>query len=182
MVSDDDLHAARVGIVYGCVRGDACITSEQQLSAAINDRFERIDVNAMTFLAADGNVEDHMCIKCLQGLYQQGSGGLTINIKVTPDAYLFLIADSQRKPRNRLFNLRELSRRIFFWIKKRLSIFGAVDPASEESHCDERRQAQGLERCGNLYWRGFNPTGHLTRDAICLSCIGLTGLSRMKSA
>ena len=40
MVSDDNVHAARVGVINGFIRGDARIASDDELCAIINDRLE----------------------------------------------------------------------------------------------------------------------------------------------
>jgi len=70
MVGDDDVHAARVGIVNGFVGGDACVAGDDQLCAVINDWLERFNMNAVALFSANRDVVNDICAGGLQGLHQ----------------------------------------------------------------------------------------------------------------
>ena len=140
MVGDEDIHAARVAVVNGIVGGDARIAGDEEFDAAIEDRRERIDVDAVAFPAANGDVVDDIRGKGLERLHQQGSGGLPIHVEVTPDADAFAPAGSQQDSFGQLCDVWELGGRRRFRMKERFDFFGTADPASEENLLDERGQ------------------------------------------
>ena len=145
MVGDDDIKSVGVGVVDRFVGGDASIAGEKQFRAALDDGLERLDVNAVAFFSADGDVITHICIQGSQGLNKQCCGCLPINIEVTPDADFFSALDGGSNDVNGFFDIGKLRGWILFGIEKRLGFDGRVDSASEESLRDEGGQAQVLE-------------------------------------
>ncbi len=102
-------------------------------------------MNAMTLFSANRNVIDNICSKHLKGLYKQGSGGLSVYIKVTPHADHVVIADGFIDDRDCPFNIWKWRRRNFIGMQKCAGGVRSQNPASDESLRDEGMQVQVRE-------------------------------------
>jgi hypothetical protein len=100
-------------------------------------------MNAMTFFAADRNVVHNIRFEHSQGFHEQGSGGLSVYIEVTPDADHVIVPDRFVNTFDRWFDIRKWRRWNFIGVQKRASGVVSQDPASDESLRDEGMQAQG---------------------------------------
>ena len=118
-------------------------------------------MNAVTFLAADRDVIEDIRIERLKGLYQQGSGCLTIHIEVTPNADHLVSAYSQIDAFYCGLDIWEYGRGNRIRMQKRFGFFGRADSASEQSLRDERRQVEARERSGDVYGMRVKPASHL---------------------
>ena len=103
-----DGHAARVGILYGFVGSDAGVTRQQKFCAIVDDRFKRLDMNAVTFFSAHGHVVNDIRIQRTQCLHQQSRGGLSVHVEVAPDADFVSVADRLVNEVDRLLDIWKL--------------------------------------------------------------------------
>ena len=94
MIGDNHIHTAGVTVINGVVGGDACVTGDDQLRAIIDDGSKRLNVNAVTLLAANGDVMHNVRAEGAKRLHKQCSGCLPIHIEVAPNADLFVGVDS----------------------------------------------------------------------------------------
>src|SRR5688572_17093640 len=160
MICDDYIHAARVGIVYGFVGSNACITGEDQFCAIINNWLKRLDMNAMPLLAANGYIKSDVRFHGSKRLYQQCRGSLSIHIKVAPNADGFIILYSRIYARNSLFNPWECREGNRAKMEKCLRRARRFDTAPHESLGNKRVQIQILQRgCIDGLW--VEPAIHL---------------------
>src|SRR5687768_4879602 len=98
MIGDDHVEAARVGVVYGFVGGDASVARDNELRAVLDDGLESLDMHAVTLLAANRDVIDDISAQGLQRLHQHSCGGLPVYVEVAPDADHFVLADCLMDP------------------------------------------------------------------------------------
>ena len=161
MVGDDHVHAARVGVIDGSMSGNAGIAGEDQGSAILDDRLERLDVNAVTLSAADGDVVHKVRIQRPQCLYQQGRGRLPIHVEIAPDADPLPGMDSLLDPFHGRFDTGEGDGCEQFRVQEGAGLPGTRDAAPDESLRDEWVQAEVRERGRNIHWRGIQPKSHL---------------------
>ena len=159
MVSDNYIYSTRVGVINCFMRGDAGIAGDEQFDPIINDGGERLDVNTVTFLATDGDVIDNVRVEGLKCLHKQGSGCLSIYIKVTPDADAVVVMNDIQNSFNSRFDIWKWGRWSLFGVEEGAGGVGGVDPASEESLRDEGRQVEGRER-RSIHVRRVKPACH----------------------
>src|SRR5688500_19478252 len=107
MISDHYIQAARIGIVYGFVRGNARVTGDDQFCAIINNGLKGCDMDAVPLLAANGDIESDVRFHAAKCLDQQCRGSLSIHIKVAAYADGFIILYSRLYRYNRFFDLSE---------------------------------------------------------------------------
>ncbi len=160
MVGNDHVHAARAGVVYGLVSGDARVAGEQELRAVVEDRLESLDVNAVTLLAAYRDVVNDVRAECLKRLYQHCGGGLPVHVEVAPDADNFLFADGVVDALDGRLDIWERSEGNRIGMEEGAGRLRRVDAAADESLRDERREAQVRERGGDFDRRWFDPASH----------------------
>jgi len=130
-------------------------------------------MNAVTLLAANGDVVNDIRADGSQGLHKQCRGCLSVHIEVTPDADQFFFVDGIENLFDGGFDIGERRGGKFVGMEKSPGGVGSQNPASEESLRDERRQVEGRKR-RNVYVRRVKPAGHVSKyqglDVGCQVC------------
>ena len=145
MIGDDNIHAARVGVLNRFVGGDARVAGDEEFDSAIENRGQRFDMNAVTLLAANGDVIHDIRFEGLERLHKQSSGGLSVHVKVAPDADFIFLFKMMLDDLYGCFNVRKRRGRSLFGMKERAGGFGCGDAASDESLLEEERQVEVRE-------------------------------------
>jgi hypothetical protein len=96
MVGNDYLGAEGVGAGHGGVGSYARITGEYQTRSVANETFQSRLVDAVA-LVARGDPKDNVGTQGAQSFDEQGGGGLTIGVKVTPNSDALAAMDGLAK-------------------------------------------------------------------------------------
>src|SRR5512133_880666 len=94
-------------MINGLVSRNPSISGDHEFFSIVNEWLQSLDMNAMTLLAADGDVINDICSQCLERLHKDRRGGLTVHIEVAPDADHFIAANCGADHLYRFFNSRE---------------------------------------------------------------------------
>src|SRR6266508_4969340 len=144
----------------GFIGSNARIAGDDEVRAVVNNWLESLNVNPVALLAANRNIVNDIRSQGLKGLHKDRCGGLTVHIKVAPNADHLIRADCLTNDLYRFFNSRERRGWKRVGMKERARGFRRIEAALDESLRDQRRQVEVRKRCGDIYRRRINPASH----------------------
>ena len=158
VVGDKHIHATRAGILHGRVGGDAGITSEDKVCTAVDDFLQERNIYPVALAGAHRNVKGYIRMQLLERLHEDGCGGLTIRIKITPNTDGGMGVDSRFQPIYDGGEPGQVSCRaggVGLRIQEGPGCLGRAQAAPEQRLCHERVQVRKWGR--RIDRRGLNP-------------------------
>jgi len=165
VVGDDQVHAARAGVLHRLVGVDAGVAGDNQLHAVVDQALQPGQVDAMPLLGAQGDVKTHLPAQAAQRLHQQRGCGLAIHIEIAPDGDALAGVDGPLDAFDGLRHAGQVKGRGWGVARRVQEGAGAVDIGHTPLRQDARHQrmaADGLAKgWGNGEGGGFEPGGHV---------------------
>src|SRR6266540_6140923 len=118
-------------------------------------------MHTMTLFAADRDVINDIRTQGLQRLHEHRCRGLSVYVKVTPDADQLVITDRRIDTFHSGLDVWERCWWQCIWVQERACRLNRVNAAPDESLRNERRQIELGKRGREFYGRRVDPAGHL---------------------
>jgi hypothetical protein len=143
VVGDDHIHAMGFGpgsLGYGT---DTRIAGDQQFDTLFSQFHQESKMDTVRFSLTQGNVMADACIQVTQGRDQDGGGGLTVHVEITPDADLFAVANGFQDAVYRSFHTGKVSRggRQIIIGEEKSACFGWIGDAATNEHFSSQTAA-----------------------------------------